>query len=1087
MKSTFARRMSILLVLAMVLAMLPVGAMAADSTVLYLQPNSNWTQADARFAAYFFVGSTTTWVDMTDADADGVYEVTVPAGDWTHVIFCRMNPGVAANDWSNKWNQTGDIALADVPAGTMCSINAGQWDCGNKYTWVEYSVGGEVTEATAAPKNFDYYVAGSFNGWNECDDNYGMTAADGVYSITFAVEAGSYQMKITNGTWTDAIGNPEGGNITFSCATAGNVTVTYNTADGSYAITGDCLGDAPVVETPVPEGTILNVKGTLPGLDWDADATTGAMTLVDGFYTLTIADVPASEVGADAYAFKIMFNNSWDTAYPESDWTFYLTAACDVTITMNAANQEIGVQAEYMTFDAPTNGEDPVEITSVNVKGSIPGLDWDNTAATGAMTLVDGIYTLTIDSIAASTAGAAAYEFKVLVNGSWDTAYPESNWTFYMSAEGSVTITYNPTTNEVTLTGDNVTYEPIGGEVEKEELVIESVVLVGGAAEGSVLGNFLYGIAWDPAATGMNSLYADEGTKIYSVTYYNVEAGTYEFKFALNGGWDLNYASGLAIESGVTTDAWFNALGNSTFTVGADGSTVTFVLDLTDTVYVGDNAKMSVTIEEPTIVESAAPETLVIGDNAGFVVGTGNYSPVTGKFTATQTGTLVVTPTYMNLFDAWSNTWSEVPAAYIAMQGRTFTLVAGDSAGWPSAYLDVVAGETYDIGVQSWGGVAEFTLTLSMCLEHTFEVDVIAPTCEFEGYTTKYCTTCGYNTIGDYISAIGHSWTYTYTADTHSFECGNCGVSASVANTDSKQMKINSAAPVLGSDIVMLYKVTVPAGFENAYMVFEMNGENYYAFDYTVEESTGRLVFEYPGVTSINMGDNICGTLYATIGDTQVSVQIAEYSLLQYCFNQLKKTSTGATLRTVFSDLLFYGSKAQLFSNYKTDALVSDLAAAKLAELGNSALCLTPSTFTALGEEYNKQVISGDADSRVNLNGVTLVLGSKIIVRYTVTCTDLDAFTYKINVAGVDYTFTGYDLELADASRNRYYLYFDNLYANQLDEVITLSIWEGDTQVSRSLEYSVYTYIWKNQDVADTSIRDLVRAIYNYGQSAKNV
>ena len=43
MKSTFARRISILLVLAMVLAMLPVAAFAADApTTLYLQPNSNW-------------------------------------------------------------------------------------------------------------------------------------------------------------------------------------------------------------------------------------------------------------------------------------------------------------------------------------------------------------------------------------------------------------------------------------------------------------------------------------------------------------------------------------------------------------------------------------------------------------------------------------------------------------------------------------------------------------------------------------------------------------------------------------------------------------------------------------------------------------------------------------------------------------------------------------------------------------------------------------------------------------------------------------------------------------------------------------
>ena len=373
-------------------------------------------------------------------------------------------------------------------------------------------------------------------------------------------------------------------------------------------------------------------------------------------------------------------------------------------------------------------------------------------------------------------------------------------------------------------------------------------------------------------------------------------------------------------------------------------------------------------------------------------------------------------------------------------------------------------------------------------LGHNYESVTVDATCTEAGSVTYTCSGCGdsYTEAGE--AALGHEgYTYSFANNVHSFTCTVCGEVTTMAASDSLQFKINSAAPMLASDIVMLYKTTVPAGFENPYMVFSFNGTDYTVTEYSVETNTGRLVFDFPGVTSINMGDNICATLYATVDGVPVSVQIAEYSLLQYCFNQLKKTTTSATYRTIFSDLLVYGSNAQVYSSYKTDALVTDLAAAMLAELGNSALCLTPSTFTTMGSENDKQLISGTADSRVNLNGVTLVLGSKIVVRYIVTCTDLDAFTYNINVAGKDYTFTGDDLELYDASRNRYYLYFDNLSANQLDEVITLSIWEGDTQVSRSLEYSVYTYIYKNQDVTDTRVRDMVRAIFNYGESAKKV
>lgn len=79
--------------------------------MLYLVPNLNWKEASARFAAYFFVGDTNTWVSMTDSNGDGIYEVEVPDKKYTTVIFCRMNPGTSANDWENKWNQTLDLNI----------------------------------------------------------------------------------------------------------------------------------------------------------------------------------------------------------------------------------------------------------------------------------------------------------------------------------------------------------------------------------------------------------------------------------------------------------------------------------------------------------------------------------------------------------------------------------------------------------------------------------------------------------------------------------------------------------------------------------------------------------------------------------------------------------------------------------------------------------------------------------------------------------------------------------------------------------------------------------------------------------------
>ena len=103
--------------------------------MLYLKPNSNWTQSNARFAVYFWNDSGSTWVSMTDSDKDGIYEVHLPEGyDYgCNVIFCRMNPSTTANNWNNKWNQTADLK-APTDGKNLYTVKSGTWDNGGG-TW----------------------------------------------------------------------------------------------------------------------------------------------------------------------------------------------------------------------------------------------------------------------------------------------------------------------------------------------------------------------------------------------------------------------------------------------------------------------------------------------------------------------------------------------------------------------------------------------------------------------------------------------------------------------------------------------------------------------------------------------------------------------------------------------------------------------------------------------------------------------------------------------------------------------------------------------------------------------------------------
>lgn len=108
----------------------PEGIYAEEGWV-YLKPNSNWTQAGARFAIYFY-GNGDTWVSMTKVEGTNYYGVKISdiiSKGYTGMIFCRMNPGVAANNWDNKWNQTGDLKVSDFTSGKNCfSVPSGSWD-----------------------------------------------------------------------------------------------------------------------------------------------------------------------------------------------------------------------------------------------------------------------------------------------------------------------------------------------------------------------------------------------------------------------------------------------------------------------------------------------------------------------------------------------------------------------------------------------------------------------------------------------------------------------------------------------------------------------------------------------------------------------------------------------------------------------------------------------------------------------------------------------------------------------------------------------------------------------------------------------
>ena len=122
---------------------LPDPDIMAKEGYVYLLPNSNWTQSNARFSIYLCNGSKpATWISMTKVEGTAYYEVQLPSdfsvANYKHIIFVRLNPSTSANNWNNgvKWNQTNDLDcnMITTNKNNCYEIKAGTWDKGGG-TW----------------------------------------------------------------------------------------------------------------------------------------------------------------------------------------------------------------------------------------------------------------------------------------------------------------------------------------------------------------------------------------------------------------------------------------------------------------------------------------------------------------------------------------------------------------------------------------------------------------------------------------------------------------------------------------------------------------------------------------------------------------------------------------------------------------------------------------------------------------------------------------------------------------------------------------------------------------------------------------
>ena len=228
------------------------------------------------------------------------------------------------------------------------------------------------------------------------------------------------------------------------------------------------------------------------------------------------------------------------------------------------------------------------------------------------------------------------------------------------------------------------------------------------------------------------------------------------------------------------------------------------------------------------------------------------------------------------------------------------------------------------------------------------------------------------------------------------------------------------------------------------------------------------------------MNDVIRATLYMTKDGQAFCSETDSYSIAQYAYTQLNKTGITESLKTLCADLLRYGSKAQIFKAYRTDSLAD----ANMTE--EHRACLSDIEAVTFGN--TNRVLDDLTNAPITWAGKSLNLESKVALKFVFNPAaykgDLTALTLRIShtdTQGATKTATVSNPELYNESLGYYVFTVDSLLAAELRAVVSAQIYNGDTPVSATLQYSPDTYGNNKTGV----LEDLCKALFAYSDSAK--
>ena len=191
-------------------------------------------------------------------------------------------------------------------------------------------------------------------------------------------------------------------------------------------------------------------------------------------------------------------------------------------------------------------------------------------------------------------------------------------------------------------------------------------------------------------------------------------------------------------------------------------------------------------------------------------------------------------------------------------------------------------------------------------------------------------------------------------------------------------------------------------------------------------------------------------------------------------------SSSDAKLKTLLVDMLNYGAEAQRYFEYRTDELVNKDLTESQQGLGT----------TTLKELKDTSKMGTNTAATANIIGKALRLGNSIEVMYYLKFADGQdmkniklKFTYK-DTKGNTYTdeIPASKFEAFGSSTTVKLAYYSGIVAKDARCVITAGIYNGDTLISETCDYSIECYAYSK--VSDAKVGAIVTSMMKYCDAA---